>query len=112
MGDCVQHHRHLRHLATRQLQDAIKHKHFVSTKTVVGVDNQVPTPHVRMRYFTGELSSKSIDGVAHLEIESGDDRGDDPDFTDKLQCELVRQAINTGKNSTARIAQRSFGEYR
>lgn len=105
----ITHHRHLRHLATRQLQDAIKHKRSLSTKTGVGVDNQVATPHLHMRYFTGELSSKSIDGVAHLEIEGGDDAGDDPDFTDKLQCELVRQATNRGNKTTARIAQCSSG---
>ncbi|XP_026194138.1 uncharacterized protein LOC34618001 [Cyclospora cayetanensis] len=86
----MQHHRHLQQLAARQLQDAIVKRS--PSRSVPNDGKHSTAVPVRLRYFTGQLSQEAIDGVAHLEIYSGDDAGDDPDFTDKLQCELRLQA--------------------
>ncbi|OEH77668.1 hypothetical protein cyc_00904 [Cyclospora cayetanensis] len=86
----ITHHRHLQQLAARQLQDAIVKRS--PSRSVPNDGKHSTAVPVRLRYFTGQLSQEAIDGVAHLEIYSGDDAGDDPDFTDKLQCELRLQA--------------------
>ncbi|CDI75332.1 hypothetical protein, conserved [Eimeria praecox] len=81
------HHRHLQQLTARQLQDAAKKRGPLSASTSYG-DTRASAPQVRLRYFTGQLSREVIDGVAHLEIHTQEDGGDDPDFADMLQCEL------------------------
>lgn len=103
-GCCVQHHPHLQQLAARQLQDASRKRIPPAAFASIGNNNDV-APQVRMQYFTGQLSREAIDGVAHLEIQHGDDAADDPDFSDKLQCELVRRAITVrGKEHIAEVA--------
>ncbi|CDJ48396.1 hypothetical protein, conserved [Eimeria brunetti] len=83
----ITHHRHLQQLTARQLQDALKTR-GTPPGGVSNKDERVRVPQVRLQYFTGQLSREAIDGVAHLEIQTQEGGGGDPDFADMLQSTL------------------------